>query len=710
MAVLVMLSLSLCEVATGQPRNIRAELNAHAANDTVKAALYCRLAETYSDVDFDSLMKYADAGLRLSRELGFRRGIARSLRLRGVASEHKNLYDTARAYHHEALRIFQELGDKSGEALTYRSIAASYYRQTNYPRAIEYNTRSVQLSNDEGDYSQVGMAYADIGGIYTDQGANTDALSYYLKALTAFDKVKDLRGTSLCLINIATVYSALGDYKKAGEYLKQAIPINERLDEKEVVFANNVNMGVVYGDMKDYRSALKTFGIAAQMADLIGDKSWINMVSGNIADAYFQMGIYDTAYPLFERVFKLAGELADTNVLVQAESSLGKMDVAGKRYKEGIQRLEEVLGIAQNKKMKQYVFDISGYLTNAYDETKDYKKALDYERMHSAYQDSLKNDKTDKHLQQLQFDYELQKKENEIAMLDNNRKLAQSKAEKQKVVEWSLGAGLVLVLVMAILLYRSAKFEKKNRLEMLRQKEELQKQAARLEELVRFKDKTFSVLSHDLRGPMGTLTTAMMMLDEFILSPEEFAKIKPEINKQLVSLNSLLDNLLNWARVSIEGSISANPELTDLRALAGENVVLLRETAGRKRITLNVEMGEAFAYCDFGQLDIVIRNLISNAIKFTPVGGEVTITSWVSAGRTFLSVKDTGVGMPADKVAKLFTVSADSRTYGTQGEKGTGLGLLLCNDFVRSNNGSIRVESEVNNGSNFIIELPSGKP
>jgi signal transduction histidine kinase len=356
------------------------------------------------------------------------------------------------------------------------------------------------------------------------------------------------------------------------------------------------------------------------------------------------------------------------------------------------------------------MFDASGDLADVYGETKDYKKALDYERLHYAYHDSLNNDKVDKHLQQLQFDYQLQKKENEIQTLDVNRSLAQSRNEKQRLVEWALVAGLALLVAIAVLLYRNAKTERKNRLEMQRQKEAIQHQAEELADLVKFKDKTFSVLSHDLRGPMGTLTTAMMMLDEFILSPADFAKIKPEINKQLMSLNTLLDNLLNWARASIQGSITTTPENTDLRSLVEKNAVLLKETAGRKNVKIDIAMNESSAYCDFGQLDIVTRNLISNAIKFTPAGGTVTVTSESSNNRTFLSVKDTGVGMTAEKVSKLFTVSSGGHTYGTEGEKGTGLGLLLCNDFIKSNGGAIRVESEVGKGSIFTVDLPAAKP
>jgi len=333
---------------------------------------------------------------------------------------------------------------------------------------------------------------------------------------------------------------------------------------------------------------------------------------------------------------------------------------------------------------------------------------LAYHKLYYAYRDSLNSDKIDKKIQQLQFDYELQKKERQIDLLNNNKILAHSRNEKQVVVEWALGCGMLLLIVISVLLYRNVLIEKRNQERIVQQKEEIQAQAAKLGELVRFKDKTFSVLSHDLRGPMGTLTTAMLLLDEYILSPEEFARLKPEINRQISSLNTLLDNLLNWAKSSIKGEWVAAPQPTDLARIVQANVALLRESAERKKVQLEVLLNvPTIVYCDAGQIDIVFRNILSNAIKFTPANGKVTISAASKKNHMIaLSVKDTGVGMTKEQIAKLFTAAEGNITYGTEGEKGTGLGLLLCYEFVKSNKGDIYVESEIGKGSNFIFELP----
>ena len=231
----------------------------------------------------------------------------------------------------------------------------------------------------------------------------------------------------------------------------------------------------------------------------------------------------------------------------------------------------------------------------------------------------------------------------------------------------------------------------------------------RLKELNATKDKLFSIIAHDLRNPLQVLLFSAELLckhfDNF-----DAEKKKEFINKIYVGTNQvseLLENLLEWSK-SQRGVIESKFEKIDLDILAGENIDLFKENGEKKNILLRSDIGKGiYAFADRNMIRIVIRNLISNAIKFTKNGGQVTITASVSPGSVHVSVSDTGIGINEDNLSHLFRIDKQKSTLGTAKEKGSGLGLILCKEFVEKNNGTITVTSTPGEGSNFTFTLPA---
>jgi signal transduction histidine kinase/ligand-binding sensor domain-containing protein len=235
-------------------------------------------------------------------------------------------------------------------------------------------------------------------------------------------------------------------------------------------------------------------------------------------------------------------------------------------------------------------------------------------------------------------------------------------------------------------------------------------QAEEMRKLNLFKDKTFSVLSHDLRGPINTSATVLSMLDDSDLSLDEFKDMKDSIVKQLTATSVLLDNLLKWAKGSMEGSIEAHKTNVRLADIVQRHATLFQENLKAKNIHLVIDVPEQLiVWCDAEQLEIVTRNLLANAIKFTPKEGTITVSAFADNDEVHIRVADTGVGMSTEQLDKLFKPATDNSTYGTAGERGTGLGLLLSHEFVKANNGRIDVVSEVGKGSAFTVVLPAPK-
>lgn len=241
---------------------------------------------------------------------------------------------------------------------------------------------------------------------------------------------------------------------------------------------------------------------------------------------------------------------------------------------------------------------------------------------------------------------------------------------------------------------------------------QLEDQNKKLKELIATRDHLFSIIAHDLRSPIGTL---IQMLDYMVENYHEFspAMLKESLINLRNSVGSsfgLLENLLNWAQ-SHRGHLHYNPVMTDLRDLTGKTIDLYQPAANKKGLAFhNLIEGPLMAYCDREMIRTVIRNLLNNAVKYTRSGGTITIRGKENdpPGSVEISIQDTGVGIKPENIAKLFRTDTFFTTYGTSHEKGSGLGLVLCQEFIIRNKGEIKVKSEVGIGSTFIITLPSG--
>lgn len=231
---------------------------------------------------------------------------------------------------------------------------------------------------------------------------------------------------------------------------------------------------------------------------------------------------------------------------------------------------------------------------------------------------------------------------------------------------------------------------------------------AKARELARMKDKFFSILSHDLRGPMST---ALMFLSALKEDPESMSKQRMEkffakLSENFTNLNNLMVNLLNWARSQMQ-VIHVSEDRVNLSEVAERNIALFSEQIEEKDLSCEVSKQPAFGLADQNMIDFVIRNLLSNAIKFTPEKGKIKIQLEQGQQKTVVKITDSGVGMSDDQIHRLFVSEEHLSTKGTANEIGTGLGLSLCREFIEQNKGELLVSSVKDHGTTFCIHLPS---
>jgi signal transduction histidine kinase len=307
---------------------------------------------------------------------------------------------------------------------------------------------------------------------------------------------------------------------------------------------------------------------------------------------------------------------------------------------------------------------------------------------------------------------DLSEKENEIGLLQKDNEIKDLQLIKQKSQSRTLIVilGFLGVVVVLSLSYNKAR-KKAN--ELLQEKnEQISEQHEELVRLNQTKDKFLSIIGHDLRNPIGAFKDVVSQLADF---PEMFTdelrkQILEELRDEAESTYFLLDNLLLWAKTQ-KHNIQFKPEKLKLNMVIKNNIILNSRIAERKGVEIKSNVDEEnLVYADHNMVDLILRNLISNAIKFTPGKGKVELSVVPKDDFLEIAVKDTGVGIPEKDIARLFDQNDHLSTYGTDNEKGSGLGLILCKEFADMNGGTISVQSLKSKGSTFSFTLKKYQP
>jgi len=313
-----------------------------------------------------------------------------------------------------------------------------------------------------------------------------------------------------------------------------------------------------------------------------------------------------------------------------------------------------------------------------------------------------------------------------VRMKDHHGHISESKGYRFKIITpwyftWLAIGAYVLVLIMLFLVIfeRMKVYNRQERIkleekiksrtkELIREKDALRKERDKVDEMNATKDKFFSIIAHDLRSPFNSLLglTEVLKQDFEFLDDEEKKEIIENLNKSANQSFSLLDNLLVWSR-SQRNAVDLYPGFYDINGVVNETLGLLESTIRSKKLTVlnNLEY-EYIGYFDKNMVLTIVRNLVSNAVKFTDEQGLIELTADEDETHIRLYVKDNGIGISDIDLENLFDTGKQTRRKGTHNEAGTGLGLILCKDFAEKNNGSLRVKSELKKGSVFTLALP----
>ncbi len=611
-----------------------------------------------------------------------------------------------------------------------------------------YNADSLYLLAKQAQkYSKLGQytrgescSFLRLGDFYSDLGENDKAINYYTKGLVLAQQVEDDALALRIMNNLAGENTYKGDYAKALSGFLDGIALAEKVGNKDMLSIMNENIAGLYTSQKDYEQALSYFKKVKKINEEIGNEEYQAETMSNLASLYADMGKLDYAMFNVNRSISIFEKRRILDWLAYAYEIKGKVYLKQDNYKWALywynqsellhkdldddrSKIDLLNGMAEaflkqgkdsiSEKYAREAFEISSRiqfmegkqkcaltLYNVNKNKGNFAKALAYHEIFQNISDTLHRNENKRSLTLLKTktEYEQQR----LALMEEN---ARALAAQRRYVNAALFILLIFIAV-TFLVHRNQKVQKKLNAELTAKKSILEKREVELNESNDTKNKLFSIIGHDLRGPIGALQELLKLFEEGEMGQKEFVDFIPKLRDDIDHIFFTLNNLLSWGRTQMNGSVT-KPSLVAIDELVAENVNLLSKVAKKKSIELINEVpSNTIAWSDSNQIDIVVRNLISNALKFTPMNGKVSINAIDMENCWQVSVRDTGVGMDKITLKKLFDKDSNVSTYGTNNEKGTGLGLSLCKEMVENNKGNIWVDSNLNHGSTFFFTLP----
>lgn len=589
-----------------------------------------------------------------------------------------------------ALRLADKINDKSNKAKSFNFLSVVYRDQGEYEKSTAYSTQSLQLAQSVNDRTQEAYSYNNISTIYRLMGSYPAAIEKLYKALEIFENINDQVGIAYCYYNLGLVYQKQENFDKALENFETTIKLREKLDDIEGKTKAMGRVGEIYLHKKNYNQAFIIFSEIEKAYKRIGDQRSLIVIRMGLAEVYASNKDYSKA--LIER--KLALELSekfnDVMGIVTNSSKLGVLYALTGKVNEGKQVLE--LGRRTAFKYDSSELKLINFrnYTEYFEIQRDYTNAFKYAKLLKVYQDSVSEKQKNTAISQVESAYMINKKEKEKELLESD---LQRKKEQIKY------AGLIGILFIGLVAVLTLLYFVKKRTTI------------RLTELNATKDKFFSIIAHDLKNPITTQfgLSSMLIEDYKEMNDEERLELIKSIDNAGKQTYRLLENLLFWAR-SQTGHLDFAPSLLNLKKVICDCYDLLIENAKYKNISVKLpEVKEFTAWGDEDMIKTVVRNLLSNAIKYTQKGGTINISFSEENEVKIVSVTDSGMGISKENLDRIFRIDVISTTPGTSGERGTGLGLILCKEFIEKNGGKIYVNSELGKGSSFSFTLPSDR-
>jgi signal transduction histidine kinase/Tfp pilus assembly protein PilF len=674
---------------------------------------------------YDLAISYYKDALLINEKHLLKDECAKALNNIGIVFFKTKEYDSARVYYSKVLNLWKEKGDKQLIAQSLYNMGGLLIYMGKYDEALKYAQELLEINLFLNNKIDIANSYGYLGFLYQNLNKLPESLNFCLKELKLKEELNDKKDFDKFLANIGIIYFKMKKLNKSEEYYKKALQINEQQKNIKEMAKNLSNLGNIFYESKQYPKALDYYHKSLELTESNNFKNNISpsetvafslgkaVLLNNLGLVYKHLGDYRKALNYCSWSVSIKEELGEKSNIFYPLTSLAEINLKLHNYADALILLDRSLKIAKENNNQQQMKEAYFLMYEVNSVAGNYKNALESHLKYTQINDSIIQNYNNKLTSELQTKYETERKEIE------NKALRTSNELQQKYFLF-ISALILITLAVTYSRYRS----KRKANQMLKEKNDqirhqhqelefmfsqLQTKEENLREANITKDKFFSIIGHDLKNPLHaiTLSSELLINNYKYMNSEELEKFIKNINQSGTQITQLLENLLEWAR-SQSGKITFQPKVLQLKKIIEENIQLHEGSISKKNIHLFYDISnEIMVYADDNMLHTIIRNLISNAVKFSYEGGRIRVeVTDFNIDFYSIAIIDEGIGISESDMDKLFQIDVKHSTVGTSKEKGTGLGLIICREFIQQNGGMIIVESKLGVGSKFSITIP----
>lgn len=681
------------------------------ADDPIKksSSLY-NLGNLYRRVNnYRLALDCQNQALEIRNEIKDKKGIASCLNNIGEIYKILNKYDEALIHFNQSLEIRKKEGSSKEVAYTLNNIGSTYWLNKDYASSLEFYLKSLEIRSKLGDKSDISSSLNNLGNVYKNLNKFNKALDYYTKALEIRQEIGDKTLIAFSLNDIGGIYWRLNNYNESLSYYNKSLAIRKEIGNKRYIAATLKNIGTVYKDLNELDYSLKSYNDALKIYDELNDLKEQANVFSFIGKLYENYNNFDKSLEYHKIALNLHNRIGNVKGTAYSSNSIGEILMEYYKSEEAKVYLLSAFDHANKCKDRSLQKITSENLFEYFSNQGDYKKALEYFREFSSTQYDSIVDQIDKDkIAEFEANYEISKNKDEIKSL-------KAFSRQQTIVIYLFIALIILAGAIGYIANKNIKIRKEATLALSEKNLELEEINSRLKEtevtlkdLNLTKDKIFNIISNDLRAPFNDMKVMSSKLIQSFDQPEiEFQKeLSQNIRDLSFQTSDLVEKILSWS-ASQSGKKKFAARAFNLKELLDYSLTKLSEQQVVKNVKIIYNLDSTIkAYADTAAMTEVFKNLLSNAIKFSYREGKITISAREKKYLVELEISDEGVGMSKTNLHKIFRLDNDYLALGTAQEKGAGIGLLLCKEYVEKNGGKIWADSEEDKGSSFFITIP----
>ena len=596
--------------------------------------------------------------------------------------------DSLKHYTDMALADFRKRKSIVGEALIVQQQALTDRTDGRVNIAQQRFKTALELFRKAGYKPGIADVLGNIGSVEAGKGNFDVAAKYITESLKMEEELGAKSGLMIGYMNLASIYMQQNDLATASRYMDNAYEVSRELPLSDQVIGLYNMKGILFAYQGMNDSALATF---RHNLELSNDTTLIDSRLESlayIAQYYFDNHEPEKSLQYLKEGIKLA-EINNrpeikSNMLLTLSAVTQDSDVPAT-----LRSLDEALQIAREMGNRSFMAAIYEAQASYFKDLGRYKEALEATEKKQKINDSLFNLNKAVELAGIAADYELEKSNERVKDLEKQR----DSNARQRNILLAVAALIAALLGVALAYYRK----------VVRLNRELEAHQRKLRELNMMKDKLFSVIGHDLRGPVSNIPQTLDIVEDEDTSAEERHFLISSLRDQSVAAMEMLDMLLFWGK-SLVGGHQMLQVTVNVKDVVRQNIAVKKMAADEKKIAITDTIPDSlYVHADKTHIDFIVRNLLANAIKYAHAGGNVTIGADTHSrkGMVVLSVTDDGVGIPKEQIPTLFYPVHSMP--GTANEKGSGIGLMLCKEFAVLNGGAIWAESEPGKGATFHV-------